>query len=237
MKIDKSFLTNLVAAAIAISSFFVPHSLSKHLFDTGFYALSGAVTNWLAIYMLFERVPFLYGSGIIELNFEIFKKSIKEMMMGQFFSKQNIQNFLETEEMKIDLSGVIEKADMNRSFDALKSTIMESKFGSMLGMIGGESVLESFREQFLDKLRASLVSIVQSSSFHEEIKKQLNDSDLQQDLIDSIDTIVTNRLNELTPQMVKDLIKTLIDEHLGWLVVWGGVFGGLIGLAASFVGK
>jgi len=237
MKIDKSLLTNLIAASIAVSSFFMPHNLSRHLFDAGFYALSGAITNWLAIYMLFERVPFLYGSGIIELNFEVFKKSIKEMMMGQFFSKQNIQNFLETEEMKIDLSGVIEKADMNRAFDALKSTIMESKFGGMLGMIGGESVLESFREQFLDRLRASLVSIVQSNSFHEEIKKHLNDSDLQQDLIDSIETIVTNRLNELTPQMVKNLIKTLINEHLGWLVVWGGVFGGIIGLAASFVGK
>jgi uncharacterized membrane protein YheB (UPF0754 family) len=237
MKIDKSFLTNLVAASIVISSFFVPTNLSKYLFDTGFYALSGAITNWLAIYMLFERVPFLYGSGIIELNFEVFKKSIKEMMMEQFFSKQNIQNFLETEEMKIDLSGVIEKADMNIAFDALKSTIMESKFGGMLGMIGGESVLESFREQVLDKLRASLVSIVQSNSFHKEIKKHLGDTHLQQDLIDSIETIVTNRLNELTPEMVKNLIKTLINEHLGWLVVWGGVFGGIIGLVASFVGR
>ncbi|HHD78328.1 MAG TPA: DUF445 domain-containing protein, partial [Epsilonproteobacteria bacterium] len=26
----------------------------------------------------------------------------------------------------------------------------------------------------------------------------------------------------------------LIKEHLGWLVVWGGVFGGLIGLFSSF---
>jgi len=26
------------------------------VFDTGIFALSGAVTNWLAIYMLFEKV-------------------------------------------------------------------------------------------------------------------------------------------------------------------------------------
>jgi hypothetical protein len=25
----------------------------------------------------------------------------------------------------------------------------------------------------------------------------------------------------------------MIREHLGWLVVWGGVFGGLIGLLAA----
>jgi hypothetical protein len=27
----------------------------------------------------------------------------------------------------------------------------------------------------------------------------------------------------------------MIREHLGWLVVWGGVFGGLIGLMTSFI--
>lgn len=235
MNIDKSVLTNLTAFLIVISSFFVPAFLSKHLFDMGFYALSGAVTNWLAIYMLFEKVPFLYGSGIIELNFEVFKKSIKEMMMEQFFSKKNIQNFLETEEMKIDISGVVANADMNKAFDALKNTIMESKFGSMIGMFGGENMLESFREPFLDKLRASLVSIVKSNSFHEELRNHINNTSFQHDLINSIEIIVTNRLNELTPAIVKDLIKKLISEHLGWLVVWGGVFGGIIGLIASFV--
>jgi hypothetical protein len=35
--------------------------------------------------------------------------------------------------------------------------------------------------------------------------------------------------------MIKELVKTLIDEHLGWLVVWGGVFGGLIGFVASWI--
>lgn len=235
MKVDKSILTNLIAFCMVLLSFVVPEFLAKHLFDMGSYALSGAITNWLAIYMLFEKVPLLYGSGVIELNFEVFKKSIKDMIMEQFFSQKNIQNFLETQEMKIDLSDVVAKVDMGTAFDALKSTIMESKFGGMIGMFGGESILESFREQFLDKLRVSLVSIVRSDSFHEEIKNHLNSSDLQRDLISSIETIVTNRLNELTSKMVKDLIKTLINEHLGWLVVWGGVFGGIIGLIASFI--
>jgi uncharacterized membrane protein YheB (UPF0754 family) len=236
MKIDKSMLTNLAALFIAAASFFVPTFLSKHFFNTGFYALSGAITNWIAIYMLFERVPFLYGSGIIELNFERFKISIKEMMMEQFFNHQNIQNFLDSEEMRIDLSGVVAGADMNKAFDALKNTIMESKFGGMIGMFGGESVLESFREPFLEKLRGSLVSIVRSNEFHEELRAHLGSQSLQRDMINWVEIIVTNRLNELTSKMVKDLIKKLIDEHLGWLVVWGGVFGGIIGLIASFVG-
>jgi uncharacterized membrane protein YheB (UPF0754 family) len=138
--------------------------------------------------------------------------------------------------MRIDLSGVVAGADMNKAFDALKNTIMESKFGGMIGMFGGESVLESFREPFLEKLRGSLVSIVRSNEFHEELRAHLGSQSLQRDMINWVEIIVTNRLNELTSKMVKDLIKKLIDEHLGWLVVWGGVFGGIIGLIASFVG-
>ena len=34
--------------------------------------------------------------------------------------------------------------------------------------------------------------------------------------------------------MVKEIIQKMIRSHLGWLVVWGGVFGSLIGLASSF---
>jgi hypothetical protein len=34
---------------------------------------------------------------------------------------------------------------------------------------------------------------------------------------------------------VKELMQQLIAEHLGWLVVWGGVFGALIGLVSSLL--
>ena len=45
------------------------------------YAFSGAITNWAAVYMLFERVPFIYGSGVVVLRFAAFKKSIKSLVM------------------------------------------------------------------------------------------------------------------------------------------------------------
>ncbi|MCU7375947.1 hypothetical protein PEC18_35415 [Paucibacter sp. O1-1] len=35
------------------------------VFTIGLFALSGAITNWLAIHMLFEKVPGLYGSGVV----------------------------------------------------------------------------------------------------------------------------------------------------------------------------
>jgi predicted alpha/beta superfamily hydrolase len=30
--------------------------------------------------------------------------------------------------------------------------------------------------------------------------------------------------------MVKELVEEMIRTHLGWLIVWGNLFGGLIGL-------
>jgi uncharacterized membrane protein YheB (UPF0754 family) len=53
-------------------------------------------------------------------------------------------------------------------------------------------------------------------------------------MIDRVDAIVMQRLNELTPEMVKTIVQDMIHKHLGWLVVWGGVFGGFIGLITSF---
>jgi hypothetical protein len=42
-------------------------------------------------------------------------------------------------------------------------------------------------------------------------------------------------LEELTPQIVKEMVQQIIREHLGWLVVWGGFFGGMMGAAFYFV--
>ena len=52
----------------------------------GLFALSGGLTNWLAIHMLFEKVPLLYGSGVIPNRFEDFKNGIKNLIMNEFFS-------------------------------------------------------------------------------------------------------------------------------------------------------
>ena len=37
--------------------------------------------------------------------------------------------------------------------------------------------------------------------------------------------------------LLKIIVKDIIHKHLGWLVVWGGVIGVLIGLILSFLGN
>ncbi len=237
MALKKSYLTNIIALLLVIISFYVPIEYRDYLYYAGMFALSGAITNQIAIYMLFNRVPFLYGSGIIELNFEKFKQSIKSMIMEQFFTKERIEEFLEEEESKIDLAPIVEETDFNVAFDALKESIMESKFGQLINMFGGESSLEALRDTFNKKIKASILSIVSSNTFKKQLSYNLNSSSLSGDLIKKVDNIVENRLKELGPTSVKELLNKLIKEHLEWLVVWGGFFGGVLGVISVLISK
>ncbi|MDP2894781.1 MAG: DUF445 domain-containing protein, partial [Sulfurimonas sp.] len=103
MRLSKTFLTNAIATLLVLISFAFENYIGSLLLYTGLFALSGSVTNQLAIHMLFEKVPFLYGSGVIPLRFEAFKESIKNLMMTQFFTQEQIESFFADEEKKIDL--------------------------------------------------------------------------------------------------------------------------------------
>ncbi|PHR54285.1 MAG: DUF445 domain-containing protein [Arcobacter sp.] len=228
-------MTNLIALLIVVIGYFSPEMYKTPILYTGLFALSGALTNSLAIHMLFEKVPFLYGSGVISENFESFKISIKNLMMNEFFTPENMKRFLEQEEKTINLEPVIEKTNFGPAFDALLKTIMESSFGSMLGMLGGEKALETLREPFENKMKIAVKEIAKSEDFQNNLNESLAGSDLSLDLNNKIELAINSRMDELNADMIKVMVQGIIAQHLGWLVVWGGVFGGLIGLVSSFV--
>ena len=232
---NKGLITNLLALFVAVGGFFLVEPFRTPVLYAGLFALSGALTNALAVHMLFEKVPLLYGSGVIEKNFGSFKRSIKELMMSQFFTTENMKKFLEVEEKKLDLAPVIEKTDFSPAFDALSKTVMESSFGGMLGMFGGEKALEALREPFESKMKIAVKEIAKSDGFQANLNETLSGSSLSEDINAKIELAIDSRMDELNATMVKEMVQKIISEHLGWLVVWGGVFGGLIGLISAFV--
>ena len=232
-KSNMSLTTNLIALLCVITG----AVLSNHIiFNAGLFALSGAITNWLAIHMLFEKVPGLYGSGVIPARFEDFKKGIHNLVMGQFFTRENMERFFEESgPVKINLAPVVEKINFDSSFDTLLTVIMESSFGPMLGMIGGVEALKPMKEPFSLKMKETFLDIAKNDSVQEGIMGIIKNTAENDQMISKIENIVQKRLDELTPNMVKEIIHEMIRKHLGWLVVWGGVFGGLIGLATAFI--
>lgn len=229
---NKSIVTNTLALLIVALGFFTNNDLIK---TVGLFAVSGAITNWLAVHMLFEKVPGLYGSGVIPQRFEEFKGGIRTLVMEQFFSGENIQRFMANtaQSTQIDLAPVIEKIDLAPTFDSLIEVVNESSFGQMLGMLGGVEALEPMRQPFVDKMGIALVEISQDPKFTALLQEQVASPGGLSDMHEKVNTIVEQRLEELTPVMVKDIIQQMIKKHLGWLVVWGGVFGGLIGLMTA----
>ncbi len=233
---NKSLITNLIALSAALAGYQLQQPLLQ---SAGLFALAGAVTNWLAVHMLFEKIPGLYGSGVIPSRFGEFKLGIKTLIMEQFFTAENIERFLKTDngvQPNLHLAPVIDKLDLSPLFDALVIAIEESSLGGMLNMIGGIAVLQPLREPFIDKAKLKLEQMTGEEEFVRLLREELEQPDNLSQMSTQVEQVVEQRLDELTPQLVKQIISTMIRQHLGWLVVWGGVFGGVIGVIASVAG-
>jgi uncharacterized membrane protein YheB (UPF0754 family) len=214
-------LTNLLSILFIIAGVFSPVYQSQ-LLNIGIFAFAGAVTNWLAIYMLFEKVPFLYGSGVIPTRFKEFKLGIRNLIVKEFFNKQHIEKFFQNN----DVSDITKTIDLDKIYDGLVEEILKTQLGGMLQMFGGKGALQPLREP----IKAKIAEIIKDLTSNPE-----KSSGTLSALTDKVENIIDARLEELTPQMVKQIVKDMINEHLSWLVLWGGVFGGLIGFGFSFV--
>lgn len=239
---NKSLITNLVAVLAMVIGWF---AALPWLWTMGLFAFSGAITNWLAVHMLFEKVPLLYGSGVIPARFSEIKIALHKLVMEQFFSTQNLERLAgatagtegqsDSPAVQLKLAPVIEAIDLSPAFAALLDTVQQSSLGGMLAMFGGPAMLQPLEQPFINKLRTSLIELADSPEVQAQLQQQLASGENISQLQPKIAMLVQARLDELTPQLVKELIQQLIQQHLGWLVVWGGVFGGVIGLFSALL--
>ena len=218
---NKSLITNFIAALLATCGLFSPLH-GEILFIVGIFALSGSVTNWLAIHMLFEKIPLIFGSGVIPNHFEDFKLGIKNLIVEEFFTHAHIERLFQPNGTDVT-ARIVEKVDFNRVFEGIIETIEASKLGSMLAMVGGKAALEPLREPVTLKVKDIIAELAAGGSSNGA------DSDFARILLEKVKHLIDVRLNELTPENVKHIVQNIIRKHLGWLVVWGGVFGGFIG--------
>lgn len=231
MLANKSFLTNLISAITFGGSYLIPEFIGRStLMMASLFALSGAITNWIAVYMLFEKIPGLYGSGIIALRFNQFKESIRLLIMKNFFTEEN---FIKVTQgalpHKIQPELVMDQIDFDKIFGGFISVIKDSTYGSVFKLFGGEKALEPLRKPFKIEferqaseilLNIDVASVLQKETDFETFKSKIN-------------AMVDTTLNELTPKRVKKIVEDMMRTHMGWLVVWGGVFGALIGFVSA----
>jgi uncharacterized membrane protein YheB (UPF0754 family) len=158
--------------------------------------------------------------------------------MEQFFTLENIEHFIEKQEQEgsnvLNIKPLLNAVDYEKIYEGLVSSIMNSSFGSMLMMMGGEEALLPLKQSFIEKMQHTLQDMVESDRFKHALQQSLNAHKIGEELTGKIEDVIDKRLSELTPQMVKEIVQAIIKEHLGWLVVWGGVFGGVLGALFGF---
>ena len=235
---NKSLAANLIALVLIAAGYFSPW-YSRQIMSAGIFAFSGALTNWLAVHMLFEKVPGIYGSGVIPMYFEDLKRGIKDLIMEQFFREENIARFLDQNVDALTagdrITGLLDLVDYDRAYDSVKEMVFSSGFGGMIKMFGGGDALEKYRPSFGETVQRVVAEQASRPEFQDGLREKLNDPGVRREVILRLEGLIEDRLRELTPEMVKDMMQKMIRRHLGWLVVWGGVFGGLIGVGMSFI--
>lgn len=226
---NKSLIANLASALICVIGLSMPDSeLKPFVLNAGLFSLSGALTNWLAVHMLFEKVPGLYGSGVIVDRFEDFKHGIYTLVMENFFTEENFAQFTDAAlHQGLNRETIESVVDLDQGFDGFLDVIAKSKFGGMLSLVGGLKALEPLRDPFKREFGTRIATVID--------ELDLTQSDLHfEKFRPTVEKLVEGKLDQLEPMDVKRILERMIREHLQWLVVWGGVFGGLIGLVATF---
>ncbi|RXJ72006.1 DUF445 domain-containing protein [Veronia nyctiphanis] len=189
--------------------------------------------------MLFEKVPGLYGSGVIQNKFVEIRQNAKTMILDEFFSSDNVVKYIEKKShdsagIGTYLANMVNKFDFNPLFDAFIRRVNEGPLGVLLGLSGTTPNMDAFREPVIKNIRESLEEFCYEPNFQASLIKGLTEPEVGAGIVNQIEELIDKRLSELTPEIVKDLTHSIIHEHLGWLVVWGGIFGGLVGIVSAF---
>jgi len=257
---DKGSASNLASASCLAVGLALPAGLAHDIvLSTGLFAFSGGITNTLAIKMLFDRVPGLVGSGVIPARFREIRAKIKQLILAHFFHPAFLQQFFADRKKTLrwdrylkgsGIAGGLE-SQVERIWERVASKeaieplvdrnvdrLLDSSVGGFLLMVGVDNVKPAVRD-FVSGMLASLKERVQelarSAAPSGSPALELDEEKIIEDVRAGVDGLLEAKLQELDAVKVKGMLEDVIRDHLGWLVVWGNVFGGLLGLLALLV--
>lgn len=204
------------------------------LLAAGVFGFAGGITNWLAVKMLFDRVPLLYGSGVIPNRFREIRATIKNLIMTHFFDEEYLQRFFDEHgsqmmgegRLEKELVDLLESDQADKAIEAELNKLSEGPFGMMIKMAGTD-MLKVIVKQFMGGLVGRIAPVAE-----ERLRSKMVDIPA---LRGQVDRLLEVKLEELTPEIVKAMMERVMREHLGWLIVWGNVFGAAIGLLSRAV--
>jgi uncharacterized membrane protein YheB (UPF0754 family) len=243
--VPRGMISNLASLAILVTGLVLTTSdtatwpaglvaAGPWLLAAGVFGFAGGITNWLAVKMLFDRVPLLYGSGVIPNRFREIRATIKNLIMTHFFDEEYLQRFFDEHGAQMGGGGKLEKEltqllasdEADRAIDAELDKLKQGPLGMMIKMAGND-MLKVIIKQFMGGLVGRIAPVAE-----ERLKAKAFDIP---SLRQQVDRLLEVKLEELTPEIVKAMMERVMREHLGWLIVWGNVFGAAIGVLSRAV--
>lgn len=230
-----SFLLLLLGLAVTVAEAEAPTAVPAWLLvagpwvmATGLFGFAGGITNWLAVKMLFDRVPGLYGSGVIPNRFREIRAKIKQLIMTHFFDEAYLERFFEEhghqlggDGLEQELRELLASEEADRAIEGELERLKQGPMGMMIRLAGND-MLKVLVSGFIDGLIDRVAPMAEARLRQKSIDIPA--------LREQVDRLLEVKLEELTPEIVKRMMEQVMREHLGWLIVWGNVFGGLIGL-------
>ena len=236
--LEKGNVSNLISLGVLVAG--IVGSMegitgNEWVLAAGLFGFAGGVTNWLAVKMLFDKVPLLYGSGVIPMRFREIRQTVKDAIMRYFFDEEYLERFLGEragemaigDELGTKVAEVLESAEIDAIIDAKLEEMAASPQGMMIKMVGIQTV-KPLVKQFVIGVGTEIAPLLVGEVARPELEVGA--------LRAQVDRLLETKLEELTPERVKEMMEEVIREHLGWLIVWGNIFGGTIGLVSKAMG-
>eukprot|EP00003_Mantamonas_plastica_P030021 TRINITY_DN726_c2_g1_i3.p1 TRINITY_DN726_c2_g1~~TRINITY_DN726_c2_g1_i3.p1 ORF type:complete len:357 (-),score=105.64 TRINITY_DN726_c2_g1_i3:74-1144(-) len=241
-RMNKGFISNSITFLIMIIGLIIkataPGVAADYILAAGLFGFSGGITNWLAVKMLFDKVPGLAGSGVIPTRFKEIRETVKNTMMKTFFDVTFLEKYIKqktgqlTANLNIEekIGKMLESEAVDKIIETKLQELSERPEGMMFAMMGvNPTSLKPLIKPFVLGMGSDIAPLM-LDMFNPT--KMMNIDKVRAE----IDNLMTTKLEELTPEIVKKLMEEVIRKHLGWLIVWGNVFGGLIGVVSKLAG-
>jgi hypothetical protein len=184
--------------------------------------------------MLFDRIPFVLGSGVVPRRFEAIKRAIADVLINTFFEEAFLSRYVVSKAGQLTamldadtLATLLDSPAVNKLLDAKLADLAARPEGVMLGLIGMPT--EQLKPVLIPLIISAACDILPQVTEQLNPRAQLFQSGLGYFRREAA-RLVDSKMRELSADDVTAVLDSVIRHELGALVVWGAVLGGLLGL-------
>jgi hypothetical protein len=207
----------------------IRHEVGRFLLSAGIFGLASACSNFLAVKVLLVTM-------FLSRHESVLQNSVRDIVMNIFFSKDRVEEQLVAHVRKAmsttSLMSTIQTILAHTRTQQLVRQYLDhilhyTKEGMMLSMLGVQK--EALEPLLMPAVIATL------SDLAPIVADILEPSDVitPDAFLDAMERVVSHRTASLDVDDLKGIVSGVLSPHLSMLVLWGSLFGVVVGLFAE----